>query len=100
VGIEENVSGGASSAEFGGLNSSDRTTHPFIYVSDLTGYKLVIARQLAAVSLHALLPSFSLNELMKLARPPKQTVWSKLVQVMKPSLGSKKNIDEQSMIFF
>ena len=55
------------------------------YISDLSGYKLVIARQLAALSLHALLADeFTLNDLMKLAKSPKRTIWSKLVQVMNP----------------
>ncbi len=61
-----------------------------VYISDLSGYKIVIARQLAALSLHALLgDKFSLNELMRLAKAPKPTMWSKLVEAMRPPSKKK-----------
>ena len=62
-----------------------QTLERTIFISELSGYRLVVSKQLAAVSLHSLLgDQFSLSELMKLAKTPKPTVWSKLVQVMKP----------------
>lgn len=67
-----------------------------VFISDLTGYRLVIARQLAAISLHSFFPNaMSLGELMALAAPPPplsntqkkrslNAIWMKFVSALRP----------------
>jgi hypothetical protein len=64
-----------------------------LYISDLSGYKHMIANQMAAVSLHSLLSSyFSLNQLMSLVNYQKVSAWSKFINKVVPIKIVKSNI--------
>jgi hypothetical protein len=63
-----------------------------LQISDLSGYKYMIANQMAAVSLHSMLGKyFSLNELMSLVNYQKVSAWSKFLDKVRPIKIVKSN---------
>jgi hypothetical protein len=63
----------------------DTSSSRNIYISDLTGYRYMIANQMAAVSLHSMLGEYySLNELMSLVNYQKVSAWSKFLDKVRP----------------
>ena len=71
-----------------------------VYISDFTGYKFMITRQLAAISLHALVSEyFSFHELMGFVNHKKVSVWSKFLEKVRPIIPSQKQ-QIKSNIFF
>ena len=70
-----------------------------LYISSLTGYKQMIARQLAVYSLHALLPEFSLSDLMKLVQCRKKSnLWNKMMETFKISPKPSSTIGKLNLI--
>ena len=74
--------------EMAGTVNTSKTVN--ICISDLSGYKLIIARQLAVISLHALVSDFfTFRELMFLAKSRKATVWSKILEKVRPMIPNQ-----------
>ena len=75
------------------LDSEEAPEVSHSYSCDLFGYKLMMVKQLAAVQLHSLISEFfTLNELMKLAKYPKYSIWSKFLEKLRPVVSVKKSI--------
>ena len=64
-----------------------------IYISDLSGYKSMITKQLAAISLHALVSEFfTFNELITFVSHHKVSVWSKFLGKIRPIISTQKQL--------
>ncbi|KAI8929848.1 hypothetical protein BC831DRAFT_442329 [Entophlyctis helioformis] len=72
--------------------ANDPSSDSDVYLSELSGLQHLAVRQLASLALHPLLERYvNLNQLLEIVEAPKpSSVWSKMVDVMKPAKRRRK----------
>jgi hypothetical protein len=84
--------------EMAGTVNTSKTIN--ICISDLSGYELIIVRQLAVISLHALVSDFfTFRELMFLAKSRKATVWSQILEKVRPMIPNQNQKIQGSFLY-